>query len=115
MSEEKKLIIDEDWKAQVQAERAEAAKEIPLEVGPRAAAPPDFEMPPASWELLLTTLATEAMVSLGLIPHPATGQPVKASTTVAQHPGDIPTGTLRAIERDLEPAFGPNWLRGGTR
>jgi len=27
-------------------------------------------------------------------------------TTVAQHPGDIPTGTLRAIERDLEPAFG---------
>lgn len=40
------------------------------------------------------------------------GQPAKVSTTVAQHPGDLPTGTLRAIERDLEPAFGPNWLRG---
>lgn len=32
-------------------------------------------------------------------------------TTVPQHPGDIPTGTLRAIERDLEPAFGRRWLR----
>jgi predicted RNA binding protein YcfA (HicA-like mRNA interferase family) len=33
-----------------------------------------------------------------------------AATTVAQHPGDIPTGTLRAIERDLEAAFGKGWL-----
>lgn len=43
----------------------------------------------------------------------AGGQQAKVSTTVAQHPGDIPTGTLRAIERDLAPAFGPDWLRGG--
>lgn len=33
------------------------------------------------------------------------------ATTVAQHAGDIPSGTLRAIERDLEPAFGKGWLR----
>lgn len=33
-------------------------------------------------------------------------------TTVQVHPGrDIPKGTLRAIERDLEPAFGKGWLR----
>lgn len=32
-------------------------------------------------------------------------------TVVAQHPGDIPIGTLRAIERDLEPALGKGWLR----
>lgn len=30
-------------------------------------------------------------------------------TSVAMHPGEIPKGTLRKIERDLEPAFG----RGG--
>jgi len=30
---------------------------------------------------------------------------------VAQHTGDIPVGALRAIERDLEPAFGKGWLR----
>ncbi|MHB8188138.1 MAG: type II toxin-antitoxin system HicA family toxin [Dermatophilaceae bacterium] len=31
---------------------------------------------------------------------------VTASTAVPQHPGDIPTGTLRKIEGDLAPALG---------
>ncbi len=35
---------------------------------------------------------------------------VQAQTTVPQHTGDIPTGTLRAIQRDLEPVFGKGWL-----
>jgi predicted RNA binding protein YcfA (HicA-like mRNA interferase family) len=35
----------------------------------------------------------------------------EAATTVPQHTGDIPAGTLRAIERDLEPALGKGWLR----
>ncbi len=35
-----------------------------------------------------------------------------AQTTVAVHgASDIPAGTLRAIERDLEPVFGKGWLR----
>jgi len=33
-----------------------------------------------------------------------------ASTAVPQHPGDIPTGTLRKIQKDLEPALGRKWL-----
>jgi predicted RNA binding protein YcfA (HicA-like mRNA interferase family) len=40
-----------------------------------------------------------------------TGAEVKAATTVPQHMGDIPVGTLRAIERDLEAALGKGWLR----
>jgi predicted RNA binding protein YcfA (HicA-like mRNA interferase family) len=35
----------------------------------------------------------------------------KAFTTVPQHTGDIPAGTLRAIERDLENVLGEGWLR----
>ena len=35
---------------------------------------------------------------------------VTASTAVPQHPGDIPTGTLRKIESDLAPALGRRWL-----
>jgi predicted RNA binding protein YcfA (HicA-like mRNA interferase family) len=35
---------------------------------------------------------------------------VVASTAVPMHPGEIPTGTLRAIERQLEPALGKKWL-----
>lgn len=32
-------------------------------------------------------------------------------TTVPQHPGDLPRGTLASIERDLAPVFGKGWLR----
>lgn len=35
---------------------------------------------------------------------------VTASTAVPQHPGDIPTGTLRKIDADLAPALGKGWL-----
>lgn len=38
------------------------------------------------------------------------GRTVKSSTSVPQHPGDIPTGTLFKIERDLAPALGRRWL-----
>jgi predicted RNA binding protein YcfA (HicA-like mRNA interferase family) len=41
----------------------------------------------------------------------AAGRQATVTTTVAQHAGDIPAGTLRAIERDLGPAFGERWLR----
>jgi hypothetical protein len=34
----------------------------------------DVPMPPASFELLLTALATEALMSLGQVPHPVTGK-----------------------------------------
>ena len=83
---EKKLIIDEDWKSQVQAEKAAAAQQAPGEVAAATAkqaaepqsrtepASADFPMPPASLELLVTTLATEALVALGQVPHPATGE-----------------------------------------
>jgi predicted RNA binding protein YcfA (HicA-like mRNA interferase family) len=41
----------------------------------------------------------------------ASGAQVTVATTVAQHAADVPIGTLRAIERDLEPALGKGWLR----
>lgn len=31
-------------------------------------------------------------------------------TEVAVHSGDIPTGTLRAIERQLAPCLGKGWM-----
>jgi hypothetical protein len=92
MPDEKKLIIDEDWKSQVQAEKEAAAKTPPegsvASAANTAASPAseagkpspdaqniaDIPMPAASLELLVTTLASEALVALGQIPHPATGQ-----------------------------------------
>jgi len=36
---------------------------------------------------------------------------VTASTAIPQHPGDIPTGTLAKIQRDLAPVLGKDWLK----
>ena len=36
---------------------------------------------------------------------------ITARTTVAQHSGDIPNGTLAAIQKDLEPALGKGWVK----
>ncbi len=76
MPDEKKIIIDEDWKSQVQAEKEQAAKEKPTaaEASSDSSEGIDPPMPPASFELLLTTLATEALVALGQVPHPVTGK-----------------------------------------
>jgi hypothetical protein len=71
MADEKKIIIDEDWKSQVQAEKEQSAKGKPAPGKPGAA---DVPMPSATFELLLTTLATEALVAMGQVPHPATGE-----------------------------------------
>jgi len=73
MTEEKKIIIDEDWKSKVQAEKDSFEKE-PEHPQPEADVPQDPPMPPASLEILLTNLATEAMMALGQIPHPTTGE-----------------------------------------
>lgn len=40
-----------------------------------------------------------------------TSNGVTASTAVPQHPGDLPTGTLAKIDRDLAPALGKGWLK----
>jgi Domain of unknown function (DUF1844) len=83
MSDEKKIIVDEDWKSRVAAEKEAVSRESvtpPGEVGPseptspagsHGDAPP---IPPASFEMLVTTLATEAMIGLGQFPHPMTGK-----------------------------------------
>ena len=79
MTNDKKIIIDEDWKSQVQAEKEAAATRAAGE--PAAAEPSDvanagggMKFPPASFEMLVTTLATEALVALGQLPNPLTNK-----------------------------------------
>ena len=84
MPDEKKIIIDEGWKAQVQAEKEAAVKSAagePASVGGSNADAKtaeqhvaDPQMPPASFEMLVTSLATEALAALGQFPHPVTGK-----------------------------------------
>lgn len=79
--QEKKIIVDEDWKSQVQAEKEAAAKtseEKPNEAPTDSSGEglgQDVPLPPASLEILIGSLATQAMVSLGIIPNPITNKP----------------------------------------
>ncbi|MHB8969492.1 MAG: DUF1844 domain-containing protein [Pirellulaceae bacterium] len=67
-SEKPKIIVDEDWKSQVQAERDAAAKSPTGAEEKPTAKPADFPLPEASLSVLVTTLATQAMVALGQAP-----------------------------------------------
>ncbi len=80
MSEEKKIFIDEDWKTQVQAEKEELQRQRQSKPSDSKQQPGSSDqprpgpMPPASFEMHLSMLATEAMVALGQLPNPATGK-----------------------------------------
>jgi len=71
-----KIIVDEDWKSQVEKEKDAYAQHsaIPTTGGDPQLADSDPEMPPASYAMLVSMLASDAMISLGQIPNPMTGE-----------------------------------------
>ena len=75
-----KIIIDEDWKSTARQEK-EVAQELrdSKEESDQAQAPP-----PASFSVLVTTLATQIMVALGQFPSPDGGEK-KAEPAIARH------------------------------
>ena len=79
--QEKKIIIDEDWKSQVEAEKAQAGKSpqgaAPAEDAQAATGAADGEQafPPASFMNLLVMLGSEAMMAMGKVPSPFSEEP----------------------------------------
>ena len=71
---EKKIIVDEDWKGQVEREREAASKVAAAEPAAPAQAAADVELPPASLSFLASSLSFEAPILLGLMPHPSNGK-----------------------------------------
>jgi hypothetical protein len=68
---EKKIIVDEGWKNQVEAEREALRKdkgepERPATPGPNG----EEDLPPPSLALLANSLYLQAAISLGLLPNP---------------------------------------------
>jgi hypothetical protein len=68
----KKIIIDEDWKSQAQAEkeRLQAEMERKQQARPQDEGP----APPATFALHISTLATQTLMFLGQMPNPLTGE-----------------------------------------
>ncbi len=63
--EEPKIIIDEDWKTQVEREREEAEKQA--EETPEDASDELAEAGMSLFDYLVSTLAAQTMISLGLV------------------------------------------------
>lgn len=78
---DKKIIIDEDWKSQVEAEK-EAARNASQSAenrrgptapgGPQSAAPDAGAMPPPDFGFLIGTLYIQGAMALGLLVNPVT-------------------------------------------
>jgi hypothetical protein len=70
------IIVDEDWKAQVEKEKEAFRDEAPGDQKGKSSHPNHDSsppLPPAALEGLVSMLASQAMASLGLLPHPETG------------------------------------------
>jgi len=68
-SRDKKIIVDEDWKAQVEAEK-QAAKAAAQAQRPGAERRSKGPLPPPSLSLLASSLGMQAMVAMGLVVGP---------------------------------------------
>jgi hypothetical protein len=97
--ESPKIQIDSDWKAEAQREKerlaqqsrqAEAAKAPPAGARPAGgAARREGQMPPASFDTLISTMATQALLFMGAIPDPRTGQRIRPILDLARHHVDM--------------------------
>ena len=92
-----KIIVDEDWKSQVEEERSRMQDQKGAGESPSTASEAEAEtesvasdvpLPPASFPWLVTTLATQSLVALGQIPDPLEKRPI-VNLELAQHHIDM--------------------------
>jgi hypothetical protein len=81
--EDPKIIVDDDWKSQVEKEKEQLEKEAET-TSATTEGDATQEMPPASFPMLISTLATQAMASMGMLPDPRTGE-ASAHKPMAKH------------------------------
>ena len=78
MSEEPKIIVDEDWKDQVQKEKEQLREQESAKSaadGAPQGGPGGQEIPPASMQFLISMLSSQVMMALGFLPDPSGQQP----------------------------------------
>jgi len=84
--QEKKIIIDEDWKSRVQAEKESLKQEkskgeVPQ---PEGRPGPQEPLPPPTLDFVVSSFAMQAMVAMGLMANPLTGK-VEVQLDQAKH------------------------------
>jgi hypothetical protein len=101
-NEERKIIIDEDWKSQVEREREELKSRKHEADEPASSAPGSEQIPEASFALLVTTLATQAMAAMGQLQDPTQDKPL-VHLGLARHHIDMLTVLEEKTKGNLDP------------
>jgi Domain of unknown function (DUF1844) len=119
---EKKLVIDEDWKSQVEAEKEAARQAEPSKSSPPCPEPTAGErppLPPADLAFLIGTLYIQGAMALGLLLNPVTKK-ANVQLDQAKHSIDLlavlqqktegnrtpqETGELEAVLHELRMAY----------
>ncbi len=103
-----KIMVDEGWKSQVEKEqeawRNSTSGDLPVSNSPDSPNGERPPLPPVTFGLLVSTLATQALTCLGILPDPATGKST-IDRPMAKHFIDLlamleekTTGNLTEIE-----------------
>jgi len=107
--EEKKLVIDGDWKEQVKQEKEKLKTESKPEAPAGASTSTDSDsaqekpatagsnFPPPDFMMLVSMLATQAFAAMGQIPDPQTGK-AEVNHDIAKHMIDL----LAVLEKKTE-------------
>ena len=119
-----KIIVDEDWKQKVEAEKQALEDELAAKAKEQAAEPAqeeaaegaapegdapegdapegaDYDLPPASFPGLLQEFSTRALVSLGMVPNPFT-QEAQVDLKAAAYSIDMLAVLQEKTEGNLE-------------
>ena len=95
---DKTIIVDEDWKTRVEAEKEAARREQQSASSPQAKSPdPAGPLPPPDLTVLASSLYLQGMVALGLLPSPGSDKP-EVYLDQARHTVD----TLQMLEDKTE-------------
>ena len=75
-NDDPKIFVDEDWKQKAEAEKKALGEEIASQAEESAEAPAEgeYDLPAASFPSLLQEFSTRALVSLGMIQNPFSGE-----------------------------------------
>jgi hypothetical protein len=100
---EKKIVVDEDWKSQVEAEKevARHASESP-ETAESPSADTHGPLPPPDFTFLIGSLYVQGAMALGLFPNPMTNQP-EVQPDHAKHAIDLMAMLQEKTKDNLTP------------
>ena len=91
--EAKKIIVDDDWKSQVEADKKASETKPPTDEQPEQ----EPALPPPTLTILATSLYLQGMIAMGLLPVPGADQ-LEVNLEHAKHAVD----TLQMLEKKTE-------------